>query len=196
MTMKGIKTKTQGATHIIFLSALNQKTNKFDLHKRQIQVVSEYIEKVTGVKDFFPSNSKLTRKETQDLGHYFQRMVQHFANEHLCRSKGLLIEFSTETERRSKQRKEMDQQAKLPKGQRRNNLNNYLLKRQAIQRKELASDIEAGRSELDGIKTQVAISTGENEMINELKRQNSRDISAEKKEIVQLRAERHALFRC
>ncbi|TOL43289.1 hypothetical protein CGH96_25795, partial [Vibrio parahaemolyticus] len=57
----------------------------------------------------------------------------------------------------------------------------------------LASDIEAGRSELDDIKTQVAISTGENEMINELKRQNSRDISAEKKEIVQLRAEKHAL---
>ncbi|TON86193.1 hypothetical protein CGH47_23110, partial [Vibrio parahaemolyticus] len=71
----------------------------------------------------------------------------------------------TETERRTKQRKEMDQQAKLPKSQRKNNLNNYLLKRQAIQRKELASDIEAGRSELDDIKTQVAISTGENEMI-------------------------------
>ncbi|NES63645.1 hypothetical protein G3343_22480, partial [Vibrio parahaemolyticus] len=109
------------------------------------------------------------------------------------RSKGLLVEFSSETERRTKQRKEMDQQAKLPKSQRKNNLNNYLLKRQAIQRKELASDIEAGRSELDDIKTQVAISTGENEMINELKRQNSRDISAEKKEIVQLRAEKHAL---
>lgn len=120
-------------------------------------------------------------------------MVQDFANEHLCRSKRLLVEFSTETERRSKQRKEMDQQAKLPKSQRKNNLNNYLLKRQAIQRKELTSDIEAGRSELDDIKTQVAISTGENEMFNELKRQNSRDISAEKKEIVQLRAEKHAL---
>ncbi|HAS6725324.1 TPA: hypothetical protein N3C02_002506 [Vibrio parahaemolyticus] len=187
------KNQNTGCHTHYFLSALNQKTNKFDLHKRQIQVVSEYIEKVTGVKDFFPSNSKLTRKETQDLGHYFQRMVQDFANEHLCRSKGLLVEFSTETERRSKQRKEMDQQAKLPKSQRKNNLNNYLLKRQAIQRKELASDIEAGRSELDDIKTQVAISTGENEMINELKRQNSRDISAEKKEIVQLRAEKHAL---
>ncbi|MCX8941539.1 hypothetical protein, partial [Vibrio parahaemolyticus] len=187
------KNQNTGCHTHYFLSALNQKTNKFDLHKRQIQVVSEYIEKVTGVKDFFPSNSKLTRKETQDLGHYFQRMVQDFANEHLCRSKRLLVEFSTETERRSKQRKEMDQQAKLPKSQRKNNLNNYLLKRQAIQRKELTSDIEAGRSELDDIKTQVAISTGENEMINELKRQNSRDISAEKKEIVQLRAEKHAL---
>ncbi len=187
------KNQNTGCHTHYFLSALNQKTNKFDLHKRQIQVVSEYIEKVTGVKDFFPNDSKLTREETQDFGHYFQRMVQDFANEHLCRSKGLLVEFSTETERRSKQRKEMDQQAKLPKSQRKNNLNNYLLKRQTIQRKELASDIEAGRSELDDIKTQVAISTGENEMINELKRQNSRDISAENKEIVQLRAEKHAL---
>ncbi|TON18787.1 hypothetical protein CGH62_25765, partial [Vibrio parahaemolyticus] len=71
-----------------------------------------------------------TREETQGFGHYFQRMVQDFANKHLCRSKGLLVEFPTETERRTKQRKEMDQQAKLPKSQRKNNLNNYLLKRQ------------------------------------------------------------------
>ncbi|EPW6423195.1 hypothetical protein WOB71_01205 [Vibrio parahaemolyticus] len=39
------KNQNTGCHTHYFLSALNQKTNKFDLHKRQIQVVSEYIEK-------------------------------------------------------------------------------------------------------------------------------------------------------
>ncbi|EPQ9981830.1 hypothetical protein ACUY0P_004123 [Vibrio parahaemolyticus] len=101
-----------------FLSGRNSETGEYDLHKRQIQVVNEYVHQVFLVKDFFPKDGKLSRVESQDFGRFFQMMVKDFANEHLFHAKGLNITFAPETERRSERRKEMNREARLPKSER------------------------------------------------------------------------------
>ncbi|WP_242658974.1 hypothetical protein [Vibrio sp. 10N.222.47.A9] len=110
-----------------FLSGRNNETGEFDLHKRQIQVVNEYIHRVYSVKNFFPKNGKLTREESQDFGRFFQKMVKDFVNEHLFHAKGLNVVFAPETERRSKRRKKMNREARLPKTERSHNYHTHQL---------------------------------------------------------------------
>ncbi|WP_244499025.1 hypothetical protein [Vibrio atlanticus] len=110
-----------------FLSGRNSETGEFDLHKRQIQVVNEYIHRVYSVKNFFPKNGKLTREESQDFGRFFQKMVKDFANEHLFHAKGLNVVFAPETERRSKRRKKMNREARIPKTERSHNYHTHQL---------------------------------------------------------------------
>ncbi|NOH31625.1 hypothetical protein [Vibrio mediterranei] len=101
-----------------FLSGRNSETSDYDLHKRQIQVVNEYVHQMFLVKDFFPKDGKLSREESQDFGRLFQMMEKDFANEHLYHTKGLNVTFAPETERRSERRKKMNREAYLPKTER------------------------------------------------------------------------------
>ena len=119
-----------------FLSGLNQQTKSFDLHKRQVQVVNNYVERTYSVREFFSCSGVLNREESQDYGRLFQRMVRDYANDYLYNPKGLQIEFAPETVRRSEQRKRMDREAKLPKQEREYNYYNHQLK----QLRELSSE--------------------------------------------------------
>ena len=111
--------KIQVATHTTFLSGRNSETGEFDLHKRQIQVVNEYIRKVYSVDGFFPKDSKLSREESQDFGRFFQKMVKDFANEHLFHAKALNVVFAPETEQKVRSDgKKMNREARLPKSER------------------------------------------------------------------------------
>ncbi|MEZ8931258.1 MULTISPECIES: hypothetical protein [unclassified Vibrio] len=110
-----------------FLSGRNSETGNYDLHKRQIYVVNEYIHRVYSVKNFFPENGKLTREESQDYGRFFQKMVKDFANKHLFHAKGLNVIFAPETERQSDRRKEMNREATLPKSERSYNYHTHQL---------------------------------------------------------------------
>ncbi|HHX8467738.1 hypothetical protein J4H54_07915 [Vibrio alginolyticus] len=101
-----------------FLSGRNSETGEYDLHKRQVQVVNEYIHRVYSVDNFFPPDSRLSREESQDFGRFFQKMVKDFANKHLFNAKGLNVVFAPETERQSERRQEMNQEANLPKSER------------------------------------------------------------------------------
>ncbi|TOK22675.1 hypothetical protein CGI22_15900 [Vibrio parahaemolyticus] len=110
-----------------FLSGRNSETGEFDLHKKQIQVVNEYIRQVYSVEEFFPSNGNLTREESQDFGMFFQKMVKDFANEHLFHAKGLNVVFAPLTEQQSEQRKEMNREASLAKSERSYNYHSHQL---------------------------------------------------------------------
>lgn len=121
------KDKKTGHHPHYFLSGLNRETKEYDLHKRQIQVVNEYIEQTYNVKNFFSPDSVLTIEETADFGHYFQEMVRDYTNEHLFHSKGLHVELSPEAERRSEQRKKINKEAVLPKSERSHNYYSHQL---------------------------------------------------------------------
>ncbi len=110
-----------------FLSGRNTETGEFDLHKRQIQVVNEYIRHVYSVDGFFPKDSKLSREESRDFGRFFQKMVKDFVNEHLFHAKGLNVAFAPETERQSERRQEMNREASLPKSERSYNYHTHQL---------------------------------------------------------------------
>ncbi|WMN98241.1 hypothetical protein NI380_22945 [Vibrio parahaemolyticus] len=110
-----------------FLSGRNSETGEFDLHKKQIQVVNEYIRQVYSVEEFFPSNGNLTHEESQDFGMFFQKMVKDFANEHLFHAKGLNVVFAPLTEQQSEQRKEMNREASLAKSERSYNYHSHQL---------------------------------------------------------------------
>ncbi|MEZ8655364.1 hypothetical protein AB6D60_15385 [Vibrio splendidus] len=110
-----------------FLSGRNSETGEFDLHKRQIQVVNEYIRHVYSVDGFFPKDSKLSREESRDFGRFFQKMVKGFVNEHLFHAKGLNVAFAPETERQSERRQEMNREASLPKSERSYNYHTHQL---------------------------------------------------------------------
>ncbi|MEZ8383040.1 hypothetical protein CWO07_19835 [Vibrio splendidus] len=168
------KDKKTGHHPHYFLSGLNRETQEYDLHKRQIQVVNEYLEKTYAVTNFFSPDSILSKEESADYGHYFQKMVRDYANEHLFHSKGLHVELSPEAERRSEQRKKMNREATLPKSEREYNYYNYQLEKlnELLKRKErrlawldakhearidilddLASQVDLTRVDLDRLKT-------------------------------------------
>ncbi|MEZ8794572.1 hypothetical protein AB6D86_22120 [Vibrio splendidus] len=123
------KDKETGHHPHYFLSGLNRETKEYDLHKRQIQVVNEYLETTYAVKNFFSPDSVLNLEESADYGHYFQKMVRDYANEHLFHRKGFHVELSPESERRSEQRKKTNREAKLPKRKREYNYYNYQLEK-------------------------------------------------------------------
>ncbi|HFQ5047333.1 TPA: hypothetical protein ACGUWG_004123 [Vibrio vulnificus] len=110
-----------------YLSGRNRETGQYDLHKRQVQVVNEYIHQVYSVKNFFPKSGKLSREESQDFGRFFQKMVKDFANENLFHPKDLNVVFSPETERQSDRRKAMNREASLPKSERSYNYHTHQL---------------------------------------------------------------------
>lgn len=110
-----------------FLSGRNQETGDYDLHKRQIQVVNDYIKRAYPEMELLPADGKLTRKQSKVFGEYFQKMLRDYANEHLFHPKALHVEFSPEAEQRSEKRQEMNRQAKLPKAERSHNFHTHQL---------------------------------------------------------------------
>ncbi|WP_261816980.1 hypothetical protein [Vibrio gallicus] len=119
-----------GAHIHYFMDGQNSKTGEFNLHKIQMQKINEYI-KTKNPSDALPleSGQKLNRKHAQIYGEYFQLMLYEHVNKHLLHPKGIDATFSTESEKRSERRKEMDSQAKLPKAQRKNNYHNRTIKK-------------------------------------------------------------------
>ena len=125
---RGKDQKTGLHTHY-FLSGRNSATVKYDLHKKQVQVVNDYIEHEYSVKKFFPKDGNLTHKQSQDFGRYFQKMIRDYANNNLYNPKGLHVVLAPETERQSDQRKQMNKEAKLPKSERSYNFYSHQLER-------------------------------------------------------------------
>ncbi|NOH82550.1 hypothetical protein F0249_01920 [Vibrio sp. 03-59-1] len=119
--------QTTGCHPHYFLSGRNSETGEYDLHKRQIQVVNQYVHQIYSVEGFFPSNGNLTRDEAQDFGMFFQRMVKDFANEHLFHAKGINVVFAPLTEQQSEHRAEMNREASLPKSERSYNHHSHQL---------------------------------------------------------------------
>ncbi|ELA7336907.1 TPA: hypothetical protein ACN36B_004895 [Vibrio parahaemolyticus] len=109
--------KTGLHTHY-FLDGKNQKTGEYDLRKRQILVVNEYLAKKRREDELLPVNKDLTRAQSKAFGHYWQCLVQDFMNTHLLNPKNLHAEFSDETEKKTEQYQYMIRQGKLPKSQR------------------------------------------------------------------------------
>ncbi|MET1312419.1 hypothetical protein [Vibrio parahaemolyticus] len=101
-----------------FLDGRNNETGEYDLRRRQIALVNEYIAK-QGVEDeLLPKDGNLTRVQSRSLGHYWQCLAQDFMNAHLFNPKFLHAEFSDETEKKTEQYQYMIRQGKLPKSQR------------------------------------------------------------------------------
>ena len=119
-----------------FLSGRNSKTGEYDLHKRQIRVVNDYIEHMYSIENFFPKNGKLTRRQSRDFGRYFQKMIRDYANDNLYNEKGLHVVLAPETERLSDQRRQMNEEASLPKSERSHNFYSHQLER-ALDKLEL-----------------------------------------------------------
>jgi hypothetical protein len=111
-----------GAHSHYFLSGKNEKTGDYDLHKAQIKAVNRYIKQFGDIDDRLPDNGKLNRKQSGVFGEYFQRMFYDYTNKHLLISKGLVAEFSPETERQSQERKMINRESKLPKRLRSHNM--------------------------------------------------------------------------
>ncbi|WP_318444351.1 hypothetical protein [Photobacterium leiognathi] len=108
-----------GAHVHYFLSGRNNETGDYDLRKQQVAVVNQYIKKnrIPNVT-LFPDSGNLSRKQCEDFGRIFQRMLYDFANQSWLSPKDLVAEFAPETEKNSKQRKWMNEEAKQPKSQR------------------------------------------------------------------------------
>ncbi|MCW1890468.1 hypothetical protein OK016_19605 [Vibrio chagasii] len=64
--------QTTGCHPHYFCQDVTVKQVEYDLHKRQIQVVNQYVHQIYSVEHFFPSNGNLTRDEAQDFGMFFK----------------------------------------------------------------------------------------------------------------------------
>ncbi|WP_406734712.1 hypothetical protein RJD39_17330 [Vibrio scophthalmi] len=128
-----------GAHIHYILSGKNRDTGEYDLRKQQIVVVNQYIQKLQIPNmGLFPENGKLTRKQYQDFGRYFQRMLYDFANRHWLKPKGLVAVFSPESEKRSERRQKMNEEAKLPKSER---SYNYYTHKLSLVKQELKREV-------------------------------------------------------
>ncbi|MCQ1059557.1 hypothetical protein LRP52_24825 [Photobacterium sp. ZSDE20] len=122
-----------------YLSGKNHQTGEYDLRKRQIEIVNEFLAKEDSAHEPFPASGKLSHRQSKAFGHHYQRMVQEYTNEHLLKPKGFVAEFADETEKASKQYQHMVAQAKLPKSAREFNFYNRQLA-QCKQRLESLKD--------------------------------------------------------
>lgn len=108
-----------------YLSGANSKTNELDLHKREIEIVNDYIRKVTepiNIEDeLIPTDKKLTFGERQRFGRYFQRLFFDYTNENLLYERGVAASVTEESERKHDLFKQRNAEAKLPKSQRSHN---------------------------------------------------------------------------
>lgn len=146
-----------GAHIHYILSGKNRYTGEYDLRKKQIAVVNQYIKnhRIPNVT-LFPEDGKLTQKQSQDFGRYFQRMLYDFANRHWLKPKGLVAVFSPESEKRSKRRQKMNEEANLPKSERSHNYYTHQLslikqelKQKQMQYEKLSEESECCSIEID-----------------------------------------------
>ncbi|MEZ8106031.1 hypothetical protein [Vibrio cortegadensis] len=146
--------KTGLHTHY-FLSGQNSNTGEYDLRKRQIVVVNEYLAKRGLESEQLPSNKDLTRQQTRVFGHYWQCLVQDFMNTELLNPKGLHAEFTDETEKKTEQYQYMIRQSKLPKSQRDFNHHTRLIESLNLEIQALRDKRVGEASQLDVITQQV-----------------------------------------
>ncbi|HCH2230412.1 TPA: hypothetical protein NKS35_004597 [Vibrio parahaemolyticus] len=108
-----------------YLSGANSKTNELDLHKRELEIVNDYIRKVTDPNnidvELIPTDKKLSFGERQRFGRYFQRLFFDYTNENLLYERGVIATITEESERKSDLSKQRNAEAKLPKSQRSHN---------------------------------------------------------------------------
>ena len=188
-----IDDNTGAHTHY-FLSGRNKNTGEFDLLRNQKIVVNQYIEKV-GLNDkVLPVNDDLSKEQTRFFGEMFQKMVFEYANQHLFKQKGLIAELAPETERRSKQRQKMNQEAKLPKSEREFNFHNLMIKKKKEQLLELNYQVTNIESRLDKKNTQLNIMLGELLMLKEEQLNIQQENYALSDQVQVLRAEKQTLL--
>lgn len=109
-----------GAHIHYFLSGRNRVTGDYDLRKAMIAVVNKYLKVFEKCSDeeLFSPDGKLEYKETQKLGHNLQQLIQVLANDALLKRKNLKAVFTSDTEKKSAQYRQMIQQSKLRKSAR------------------------------------------------------------------------------
>ncbi|HHG3229392.1 TPA: hypothetical protein ACPVXW_000932 [Vibrio parahaemolyticus] len=146
--------KTGLHTHY-FLDGKNQKTGEYDLRKRQILVVNEYLAKKGLEDELLPVNKDLTRHQSRAFGHYWQCLVQDFMNTQLLNPKNLHAEFTDETEKKSEQYQYMIRQGKLPKSQRNFSYQTRLLENLKLEIQVLMEERIGESNQLDVIAQQV-----------------------------------------
>ncbi|EHR0227313.1 hypothetical protein KS670_002860 [Vibrio parahaemolyticus] len=144
--------KTGLHTHY-FLDGKNQKTGEYDLRKRQILVVNEYIAKKRPEDELLPINKDLTRQQSRAFGHYWQCLVQDFMNAKLLNPKRLHAEFSDETEKKTEQYQYMIRQGKLPKSQRDFSYQTRLIDKLNLEIQVLQNEREGESTRLNTIST-------------------------------------------
>ncbi|MGR6859614.1 hypothetical protein ACU5EH_04295 [Aliivibrio salmonicida] len=183
-----------GAHTHYFLSGRNKITGEFDLLKCQKVVVNQYLEK-RGLDDkVLPVDDYLSKEQTRFFGEMFQKMVFEYANEHLFSKKGLIAELAPESERRSKQRQKMNQEAKLPKSEREFNFHNLIIKKKKEQLLELKHQVTDAESRLDEKNTQLNIMLGELLMLKEEQLNIQQENYALSDQVQVLRAEKQTLL--
>jgi len=107
-----------------FLSGINNKTNELDLHKREIEVVNNYIATLNGIDtevELIPEGKKLNHGERQRFARYFQRFFYDFTNENLLSEKGIQATIASEAERKSDIAIDRNLENRLPIGLRTHN---------------------------------------------------------------------------
>ncbi|PTP19727.1 hypothetical protein CWO07_24560 [Vibrio splendidus] len=174
--------KTGLHTHY-FLDGLNRKTGEYDLRKRQVLVVNEYLIK-QGLKDeLLPLDEGLTRQQSRAFGHYWQRLVQDYMNDKLLNPKGLHAEFSDETEKKTEQYQYMIRQGKLPKSQRDFNhqsrvLENLKLEIQVLREERIGSShqLDTITQQVDELSESLDVRAAELEQIESQKRQYQQEL--------------------
>ncbi|HCE2647881.1 TPA: hypothetical protein N2889_000005 [Vibrio parahaemolyticus] len=144
--------KTGLHTHY-FLDGKNQKTGEYDLRKRQILVVNEYIAKKRPEDELLSINKDLTRQQSRAFGHYWQCLVQDFMNAKLLNPKRLHAEFSDETEKKTEQYQYMIRQGKLPKSQRDFSYQTRLIDKLNLEIQVLQNEREGESTRLNTIST-------------------------------------------
>lgn len=170
--------KTGLHTHY-FLSGQNSNTGEYDLRKRQILVVNEYLAKKGLEGEQLPTNKDLTRQQSRAFGHHWQCLVQNFMNIQLLNPKGVHAEFSDETEKKNEQYQYMIRQGKLSKSQR-----DFSYQTRLIDKLNL--EIQVLKNERENESTQLnAISTTLEELAENLK--------AKAFELEQLESQKHQL---
>lgn len=190
---RDVEENTGAHTHY-FLSARNTITGEFDLLRSQKIVVNQYIEKV-GLKDkALPVEADLSVEQRKFFGEMFQKMVFDYANQNLFKQKGLIAELAPETERRSKQRQKMNQEAKLPKSQREFNFHNLMLKKQQELLVELEHQVMNSEQKLAESSLKLNIMLGELMMLEDKQREAKKVHVVLSNQVQELRAEKQTLL--
>lgn len=162
-----------------FIDGKNQKTGEYDLRKRQILVVNEYLAKQRPNVELLPVNKDLTRTQTKAFGHYWQCLVQDFMNAQLLNPKRLHAEFSDETEKKTEQYQYMIRQGKLPKSQRDFSYQTRLIDKLNLEIQVLKNERQDESTQLNAIST----------TLEEL----SENLKAKVFELEQLESQKHQL---
>jgi hypothetical protein len=124
-----------------FLSGVNNKTNELDLHKREIEVVNNYIATLNDIDleaELIPEQKKLNHGERQRFARYFQRFFYDFTNQNLLLEKGIEATIASESERKSDIAIDRNIENRLPIGLRTHNY--ATLKAEQANEKALAAE--------------------------------------------------------